>query len=173
MENETKVARAVVATGIPTPAAEEILELNGQRGIVYERATGISMLQDMNTRPMYADSHLKFLVNGLKPFINSIYRTLPDQPNTFVMGSSMGGLISLYALTDYPQVFGGAGCFSTHWVADENLSVDYFASILSKPGAHKTYFYFGTGTLDATYESFQTLMDEKCAPPATTLGWTG
>jgi uncharacterized protein (TIGR02172 family) len=51
VENEAKVARAVVAAGIPTPAPLELLEVNGRRGIVYERVTGISMLQDLNARP--------------------------------------------------------------------------------------------------------------------------
>jgi predicted alpha/beta superfamily hydrolase len=108
----------------------------------------------------YGDTYLKFIVKELKPFVDSTFRTLPDQPNTFVMGSSMGGLASLYALTEYPKVFGGAGCLSTHWVAGENLMVDYFASVLPKPGKHKIYFDYGTETLDAAYEPFQNRMDE-------------
>ena len=88
---------------------------------------------------LYADAYLKFLVDELKPFIDSTYRTLPDQYHTFVMGSSMGGLISLYDITEYPQVFSGAGCVSTHWVARENLMVDYFASVLSKPGKQNLF----------------------------------
>ncbi len=119
---------------------------------------------------MYADSYLKFLVDELKPFIDSTYRTLPDQPHTFVMGSSMGGLISLYALTEYPQVFGGAGCVSTHWVAGETLMVDYFASVLPQPGNHKIYFDYGTETADAAYEPFQTRMDEKMRAAGYTFG---
>lgn len=117
-----------------------------------------------------ADSYLKFLVDELKPFIDSNYRTLPDQSNTIVMGSSMGGLISLYALTEYPQVFGGAGCISTHWVAGENLMVDYFAGVLPQPGKHKIYFDYGTETTDAAYEPFQRRMDEHMHAAGYTLG---
>ena len=51
----------------------------------------------------------------LKPFIDAKYRTDPRREATFIMGSSMGGLISLYAIGEYPQVFGGAGCLSSHW----------------------------------------------------------
>ncbi|MCK7479334.1 MAG: alpha/beta hydrolase-fold protein [Candidatus Moduliflexus flocculans] len=51
----------------------------------------------------------------VKPFVDANYPTLPDQRNTFIMGSSMGGLISLYAVSQYPDVFYGAGCVSTHW----------------------------------------------------------
>lgn len=70
-ENEAKVAQTVVAAGIPTPAALEILEVNGRRGIVYERVTGTSMLQDMNARPWTTFRHARLLaelqvkINGL------------------------------------------------------------------------------------------------------------
>ena len=95
----------------------------------------------------------------LKPAIDARFRTLPDQPNTFVMGSSMGGLISLYAIEQYPKVFGGAGCLSTHWIAGENLLVDYLGARLPAPARHRLYFDFGTITLDAAYEPFQIRMD--------------
>ena len=73
---------------------------------------------------MRSDGYLAFLVEELKPFVDATYRTLPDQPHTLVMGSSMGGLISLYALEQYPHVFGGAGCLSTHWPAGGDALVD-------------------------------------------------
>jgi predicted alpha/beta superfamily hydrolase len=117
-----------------------------------------------------SDDYLKFIVNELKPLIDTTFNTLPDQPNTLVMGSSMGGLISLYAITEYPQVFGGAGCISTHWVAGENLMVDYFASVLPKPGANRLYFDFGTETADAAYEPFQSRMDEHLQNAGFTRG---
>jgi hypothetical protein len=61
VENESKVVHAVVAAGIPTPAAKEIIEIKGRRGIVYERMTGISMLQDMNARPWMIFRHARAL----------------------------------------------------------------------------------------------------------------
>jgi predicted alpha/beta superfamily hydrolase len=73
----------------------------------------------------------------------------------------MGGLISLYALLSYPQIFGGAACVSTHWVAGAQPLIDHLAARLPPPGAHKFYFDFGTETLDAEYEPWQKLMDEK------------
>jgi predicted alpha/beta superfamily hydrolase len=57
-----------------------------------------------------SDVYLAFLVRELKPFIDRTCRTLPTRDDTFVMGSSMGGLISAYTISEYPQVFGGAGC---------------------------------------------------------------
>ncbi len=91
--------------------------------------------------------------------IDARYRSLPDQPNTFVMGSSMGGLISLYAIEQYPEVYFGAGCLSTHWIAGENLLVDYLGARLPAPADHRLYFDFGTITLDEAYEPFQIRMD--------------
>jgi predicted alpha/beta superfamily hydrolase len=119
---------------------------------------------------VYSDAYLRFLVEELKPFIDATYRTIPEQPSTFVMGASMGGLISLYALTEYPHVFRGAGCVSTHWLAGEDLMVDYFGSVLPAPGKHKLYFDFGTETLDAGYEPFQRRMDEHLRRAGYTFG---
>lgn len=107
-----------------------------------------------------SDEYLKFLVYELKPFIDSRYRTLPGRADTFVMGASMGGLISAYAACEYPRVFGGAGCVSTHWPAGGGAVVDYLKSHLPAPRAHKFYFDFGTETLDADYEPYQRRVDE-------------
>ncbi len=107
-----------------------------------------------------SDHYLRFLVEELKPFIDRTYRTKADQAHTFVMGSSMGGLISLYAISEYPQVFGGAGCLSTHWPAGEEPLVDFMAAHLPDPNSHRLYFDFGTATLDAAYPPYQQRMDE-------------
>ena len=107
-----------------------------------------------------SDSYLKFLVDEVKPFIDSNYRTLADQANTFVMGSSMGGLISLYAISEYPDVFYGAACLSTNWPAGEHELVSEMAKSLPDQNTHKLYFDFGTEGLDALYEPYQKQMDE-------------
>jgi predicted alpha/beta superfamily hydrolase len=107
-----------------------------------------------------SDAYLRFMVEELKPFIDSNYQTLSDQPNTFVMGSSMGGLISLYAISEYPEIFGGAGCLSTNWPAGENELVDEMAKSLPDPKTHKLYFDYGTEGLDALYGPYQKQMDE-------------
>jgi predicted alpha/beta superfamily hydrolase len=75
------------------------------------------------------------------------------------MGSSMGGLISLYALAEYPRVFGGVGAVSTHWPAGEGIVIDWLATQLPRAGAHRVYFDFGTATLDAQYPPYQARMD--------------
>lgn len=108
---------------------------------------------------LISDRYLKFIVAELKPLIDSHYRTLPGRDDTFIMGSSMGGLISAYAVSEYPEVFGGAACVSTHWPAAGGAVTDYLAANLPEPGAHRLYFDFGTATLDAGYEPYQRRMD--------------
>lgn len=107
-----------------------------------------------------ADDYLRFLVHEVKPFVDEHYRTLPGQGTTFVMGSSMGGLVSLYALCEYPDVFAGVGCLSTHWPAGDGVVTDYLRRVLPPPGAHRFYFDYGTETLDAEYEVYQVQADE-------------
>jgi predicted alpha/beta superfamily hydrolase len=130
--------------------AYEAAGFEKRREAVIERAGG---------EPI-SDAYLKFLVEEVKPFIDSNYPTLPDQRNTFVMGSSMGGLISLYAVSQCPDVFYGAGCVSTHWSAGGDELVDEMAKMLPDPNSHKLYFDYGTVGLDAEYEPFQLRMDK-------------
>jgi predicted alpha/beta superfamily hydrolase len=66
------------------------------------------------------EAYVDFIVKNLKPFIDKHYRTLPTNENTIIAGSSMGGLISYYAMLKYPGVFGKGGIFSpSFWAADE------------------------------------------------------
>ncbi len=78
--------------------------------------TGIGALSKSNKGE--GNEYVDFLVKTLKPFIDKNYRTAKDKANTAIAGSSMGGLISLYAVLKYPKVFGAAGVFSpAFWVA--------------------------------------------------------
>lgn len=58
-----------------------------------------------------SDNYLKFIVEELKPFIDRTFSTLPGRDHTFISGSSMGGSISMYAICEYPGVFGGQPAF--------------------------------------------------------------
>ncbi len=106
-----------------------------------------------------SDEQLKFIVEELKPFIDSRYKTLPDKSNTLVAGSSMGGLISAYAICEYPDVFGAAACFSTHWPPLDGVFLEYLRGNLPDPSNHKIYFDYGTIELDAEYEPYQLVVD--------------
>ena len=66
---------------------------------------------------------LNWFVHEFKPYIDANYRTQPDRAHTFIGGSSMGGLMSLYALLQYSDVFGRAAALSPSlWVAPEALT---------------------------------------------------
>ncbi len=110
-----------------------------------------------------SDKYLKFLVEELKPFIDKTYSTNTERESTFIMGSSMGGLISFYALAEYPDVFGGAACISTHWPALDGVFLEYVAENIPLPGRHKLYFDYGTDTIDALYEPYQVKVDSMMA----------
>ena len=109
---------------------------------------------------MSSDNYLKFLVHELKPFIDETYRTQPDRDDTFVVGSSMGGLISAYALAEYPDVFGGAACMSSAWNIGDGAVIRWLNQHLPSAGTHRLYFDYGTEDLDALYEPYQKQMDE-------------
>ncbi len=125
-----------------------------------------------------SDLYLQFLVDELKPFIDSAFRTLPEREATLIMGSSMGGLISVYALCEYPDVFAGAGCLSTHWVTRVDLEDPEMARVMERylignlppAGRHSIYFDYGTEGLDAWYEPHQKRIDSVMAMKGYTRG---
>ncbi len=122
-----------------------------------------------------SDGYLEFLVRELRPMIDTRFNVKTDRANTTIMGSSMGALISLYAIAEYPEVFGGAGMLSTHWplfltpegksVSDEDYEVvssafaRYLTAALPDARGHKLYFDHGSETLDAQYARYQQRVD--------------
>ena len=127
--------------------------------------------KNANLEKLTGDAYLKFIVEELKPYIDECYQPLTSREHTFMMGSSMGGLISLYALCEYPEVFGGVACLSSH------LSMAYlpngndgeawatgFRNYVEKnlPETNTSLIYMDRGTkeLDAEYGKYQTLLDK-------------
>ena len=145
---------------------QDILDLYSPELKEYSRS------KRMGEDDLLGNAYLKFLVEELKPFIDRTYSTYTDRDHTFHMGSSMGGLISSYAVTKYPDVFGGAGCLSTHSIlyitdfdADKDsidsanqCYVDYLKANL-KPNSCKMYMDRGDQTLDAQYPKYQDRLD--------------
>jgi predicted alpha/beta superfamily hydrolase len=115
-----------------------------------------------------ADNYLQFIVQELKPKIDSSFSTLQDRAHTFIAGSSMGGLISLYAICQYPSVFGGAACLSTHWTGSYKNTdnpipfaiIGYVETHLPSSKNHKIYFDYGSVSLDSMYKPYQLKVDE-------------
>ena len=119
-------------------------------------------------KALNSDNYLKFIVEEVKPYIDAHFSVKTDANNTFVLGSSMGGLISMYALCEYPNVFGGSACLSTHWVGIQPYKGNpipetffkYLEESLPSPKTHKIYFDYGTATLDKFYLPYQHRVDE-------------
>jgi len=114
-----------------------------------------------------ADNYLRFLVRELKPAIDRRYATHTGPAHTFIMGSSMGGLISVYAMNEYPDVFGGAAGLSTHWIGSHSpnaaiplAAFNYLRDHLADPRTHRLYQDHGTVELDALYAPYQIFVDE-------------
>lgn len=88
----------VIVVGIDNGGTERINELTPWTNPEYGGGDG--------------DKYVKFIIETLKPYIDSHFRTLSNRENTSIWGSSLGGLISLYAVLEYPEIFGKAGVFS-------------------------------------------------------------
>ena len=122
---------------------------------------------DHSPYSLLADNYLKFIVKELMPFVNKLYSTYGDKEHTFIAGSSFGGMISWYAMCEYPKVFGGAACLSTHWpgMFPGNMNAalpmefyNYLEKHFPKKN-HRIYFDYGTETLDQYYEPYQQKVD--------------
>lgn len=71
--------------------------------------------------------YMDFIVEVVKPYIDTNFRSHADRLHTAIMGSSMGGLISHYAVHAYPEVFSKAGIFSpSYWYSQEVFSFTQF-----------------------------------------------
>ncbi|CAN5801268.1 alpha/beta hydrolase-fold protein [soil metagenome] len=154
-----KKVRDTIVVGIWN-TAKRTIEYSPQKAYDLVNHKGVKKSKYVTRQEGLSDKYLKFIVSELKPFIDKTYSTKPDRDNTFIMGSSMGGLMSLYAISEYPQIFGGAGCVSTHFPLGEGVMIEYMKEKLPSPKNHKIYFDYGTETLDATYEPFQKKADK-------------
>ncbi len=123
----------LIVVGIDNGGAERIHELNAWDNPEFGKGEGAA--------------YMTFMVEVLKPWVDQHFRTRPDRRHTAIMGSSMGGLISSYAISRYPEVFGAAGIFSpAYWLAPQA-----FTDTESHPPPHgeRIYFYAG-GSEDET-----------------------
>lgn len=91
-------------------------------------------------------TYLKDIVRTLKPFIDQNYRTLSDRANTAMVGSSLGGLVSLYAGLYYPEIFGSLGILSPSiWLDDKQKLYKTTGDLLNarQGNLKQNYFFYG------------------------------
>ena len=115
--NETGFDQKAIIVGIFNTGVRRRAEYMPEepREEVFRR---LDLLEDkyFSDIPLHSDNYLEFLVKELKPYVDAHFKTLADREHTFIAGSSMGGMISAYAISKYPEIYGGAACLSTHWV---------------------------------------------------------
>lgn len=118
-----------------------------------------------------ADAYLRWIEEMLVPFVEAQFKVGKKTKDRMVMGSSMGGLISLYALCERPKLFGAAACLSIHTPMInygmfeegmvEALVVPFNIYLETKLKADRKHFLYvdrGTETLDASYEPYHNLL---------------
>ncbi len=158
---EQRIRPAIVVSVWNLPKTKRRTEYMPQKPVTEEAERSLKAEgSDVTREAISSDAYLRFLVEELKPFVDKNYRTYPDKDNTFIIGSSMGGMISAYAIAEYPLVFGGAACMSTHFSMGGGVVLDWYTSHWPDAGLNRIYFDFGTESLDADYEPYQRRMDE-------------
>jgi predicted alpha/beta superfamily hydrolase len=105
---------------------------------------------------------MEWILDDIKPMIDEEYRTLPQREHTAIGGSSMGGLMALYAVTQYNAWFSGAACVSTAMGLCYRSVVDSLKNIMLQKGT-KVYLSWGT------QEAF--LLLDKTKPDSSSITW--
>lgn len=155
---EGKIPPVIIA-GIHSIDSTRIGDLMPCKALQYLTDDSVKSFIGMMCRNRYrADDYLAFIVNTLKPQVDSLFSTDPRRDATSVMGSSMGGLISIYAMSEYPETFGGAACLSTHWSGTIERNNDFPAAMkryltgnLPQDNNHRLYMDNGDRTIDSVY----------------------
>ena len=106
-----------------------------------KRIAELSPWENPKHRNAEGKAYMEFVVKVVKPYIDRHYRTLSDRENTAIMGSSLGALISHYAIYEYPAVFSKAGLFSpAYW-----FSTEVYATTAQRALPLDSKLYFAVG----------------------------
>lgn len=162
-----KKIKPAIVVGIHSVDTTRIGDLMPERVVEMTPPGKVRDFIDMMCRGQYrADEYLSFIVNTLKPIIDTHFSTLTDRKSTSIMGSSMGGLISIYGVTEYPEVFGAAVCMSTHWTGAIGDNADfptamkyYLMDKFPRNGDYLLYFDNGDCSYDSQYIPAYELMN--------------
>lgn len=154
-----KKVKPAIVVGIHSVDTTRIGDLMPERVVEMIPSGEVRDFIDLMCRGQYrADEYLSFIVNTLKPIIDDKFSTLTDSKSTSIMGSSMGGLISIYGVTEYPEVFGAAVCMSTHWTGAIGDNADfptamkqYLLDNFPRNGDYLLYFDNGDCDYDSQY----------------------
>ena len=168
-----------IIVGIWAPGADRYRQYLPRS--IYDAATGPlrAQMDAAAGGEILSARYLDWIAGPLKFWIDSRFRTRTARDDTAIVGSSMGGLMSCYAFLEKPQVFGRAGCVSSHWPAVDPRVVEgesavvkalwdrWFAARLGAPDGRRVWLDHGTATLDAYYAPYQQVVDARFAA----AGW--
>lgn len=148
---------------------DEVLDSLGKNGGMQAIVVGVYNAEDRLTeykpflsphvpseKSVSGDKHAEWIATDLKKWVDARYRTKPETASTIIGGASLGGLMSYYMLTTYPEVYGGAIVFSpSFWVHDKvyelHQQVDDFS---------EKRIYLNAGALETpTVESIEKMAD--------------
>lgn len=106
-----------------------------------KRMNELNPWPNLEFSPQEGKQYMDFIVKVIKPYIDQHYRSEPDRAHTAIMGSSMGGLISHYAINQYPEVFSKAGLYSpSYWIS--NQAIEFIAK---QPALKDAKLYIAAG----------------------------
>ena len=116
---------------------------------------------EISLENLQGNNYLDQITNVIAPTICQNLRLDISKLDKAIIGSSLGGLASLYAIAKRPDFFTTALALSTHWTAGEIPLVEAMLDSLPKPGQHKIWMSRGTRGHDAHYGDFQDYADKK------------
>lgn len=158
-----------IVVGVHSDAASRVATLMPTKAVASLDLNVAAYADVMNGVAPRGDAYVEFVATTLKPVIDREYRTRPERKDTYVGGSSMGGLMSIYALCERPDIFGNAMCLSTHWSGFPGISDEFARGLREYVGAKlpdageafaegyvpRLYFDHGTTTIDAGYGQYE------------------
>ena len=125
---EQKTGKGFIVVAVDNGLDKRIAELTAWKNDKYGGGEGAQ----------YVD----FMAKTLKPYIDKHFRTLPNKENTAMIGSSLGGLISVYAAVRYPKVYGKIGNFSpAYWINMDSLKS--YIKAIKQPISFRLYTFAG------------------------------
>lgn len=137
----------------PQPFKEGVEPIVAARGLFPKNR------EELSVDDLHGDEYLAHITDVITPEISQKF--LERQPkNTAIIGSSMGGLASLYALGRRPDFFSTGLALSPHWIIGEKPLAEWLINALPEPGAHQVWMSRGTKGLDAHYGPTQDYANE-------------
>ncbi len=135
-------------------------DLSPQRYFQEGVPVNLPNISDIDLSYLHGDSYLENIFDRYVPELLATLKLEIAPDNTALIGSSMGGLSTLYAMHKHPKKFTTALALSPHWPIGGNELVERTIAELPQPGRHKVWMSRGTKGLDAEYEPFQLLADK-------------